>query len=243
MLSGAIVVAAYVALAAWSASISPLARLPLLDGLGPAQPYRWVNPPPDLAADNQPPSAGAFELELTADGVRGAVLITSDDQVTAIVPDGAIGAHDDDDAVTLRIDPVDPATLAPVPDDLEVQGNAYVISATYEPSGVEVPRFEQPIDVILLYPVTPDVHVATHEMLRERTNGWRRLRTTDSPAQQQAEALVSGPGHVVVAGTPGPVPNAPTDAGGGMNPVAVGLAVAAVCVALVGIGFLVRGRR
>ena len=63
--AGAVVVVAYVALAAWSGSLSPLSRGPLLDGIGPPQAYNWVNPPPDLAPQNLPPSPGVFTCRST----------------------------------------------------------------------------------------------------------------------------------------------------------------------------------
>ena len=48
--------------------LSSLAKGPLLDGIGPPQPYRWVNPPPDLAATNQPPWSGVFHVPLKVGG-------------------------------------------------------------------------------------------------------------------------------------------------------------------------------
>ena len=63
---GLAAVTAYVGLASWSGALSPLARGPLLDGTGPPQAYRWVNPPPDLAATNIEPSSLRKRLPLTA---------------------------------------------------------------------------------------------------------------------------------------------------------------------------------
>ena len=50
LLAGVGIVLLYLAGAAVSGRASILARRPLLDGLAPPTPYRWVNPPPDLAA-------------------------------------------------------------------------------------------------------------------------------------------------------------------------------------------------
>ena len=50
LLAGVGIVTLYLAGAAVSGRASILARRPLLDGLAPPTPYRWVNPPPDLAA-------------------------------------------------------------------------------------------------------------------------------------------------------------------------------------------------
>ena len=53
--AGIAVTAVYAASAMLSGHLSPLARRPLLDGLAPATPYRWVEPPPELAATNLEP--------------------------------------------------------------------------------------------------------------------------------------------------------------------------------------------
>jgi hypothetical protein len=242
--SGLALVAVWAGLAAWSGHLSPLARLPLLDGLGPAAPYRWVDPPPELAADNQPPSAGEFTLDLDADGVRGQVLITSDNQVTVIVADGAIGPREGEQSVTLSVEPLDPATLPAPGGGLATFGNAYGLSAAYEPSGAPVKELDGEIDLILLYPVTPNVHATTHTMLRSATSAsWKDLESTDSAAQQQVQARIPGLGTFVVAGVPAPSPVAPAEGGGGSNTTAVVLLVLAGCTLLVGIGFLLRSRR
>ena len=243
--SGLALVVVWSVLAAWSGHLSPLARLPLLDGLGPAAPYRWVSPPPDLAADNQPPSSGEFTLELGDKGVRGQVLITSDNQVTVIVADGAIAPREGETGVRLTVEPLDPGALPAPGGGLVTFGNAYALRASYEPSGTPVKELSGEIDLILLYPVTPDVHAATHELLRSATGtSWRALESTDSVAQQQAQARIPGLGTFVVAGVPAPSPIAPVETGGGgTNTTAIVLLVLAGCVLLVGIGFLLRSRR
>jgi len=243
--SGLAFVVVWGALAAWSGRLSPLARLPLLDGLGPAAPYRWVDPPPDLAADNQPPSAGEFTLALDPDGVRGQVVFTSDNQVTVIIADGAIGPRAGEQSVKLSVEPVDPASLPTPGGELVTFGNAYAVSASYEPSGAAVKKLNGEVDLILLYPVTPNVHAATHTMLRSATGaGWTDLESTDSAAQQQVQARIAGFGTYVVAGVPAPSPVAPADGGGGgTNTTALVLLVLSGCALLVGIGFLLRSRR
>ena len=70
LLAGVGIVVLYLAGAAVSGRASILARRPLLDGLAPPTPYRWVSPPPDLAASNKPPASTRFTVELTANGSR-----------------------------------------------------------------------------------------------------------------------------------------------------------------------------
>ena len=48
------------------AGVAPL--LPVFDGLAPATPYRWVAPPPEFRAANQPPQSAAAAIALTAQG-------------------------------------------------------------------------------------------------------------------------------------------------------------------------------
>lgn len=243
LVAGIAVIAAYAALAAWSGSLSPLARGPLLDGLGPVN-YRWVSPPPELAATNQEPSSGVFDLPLTEEGVGTQVVFTSDSQVTVVIDDGSVGPAPKQRSVGLLVEPVDPAQLAPPGGDLAVFGNAVRLSATYRPSRDPVRDLDRPIQVILVYPATSTLHANTHEMLFSRDGeAWEALETTDSPGQQQAEAQVPGLGYVMIAGVPAPASPSPAGAGsGGTPPVAVALLVAAGVVFLIGIGLLIRGR-
>ncbi len=129
LVSGLIVVGAYAAMAAWSGSLSPLARGPLLDGVAPVN-YRWVSPPPELESTNQAPSSGRFELPLREGTVGTQVLFTDDSQVTMVVDEGSIGAPASQRSARLVVEPVDPAELAPPGGDLAFFGNAYQVSAT-----------------------------------------------------------------------------------------------------------------
>ena len=54
--AGLAVVIVYAATAILSGHLSPLSSGPLLDGLAPPTAYRWVEPPPELAATNQKPT-------------------------------------------------------------------------------------------------------------------------------------------------------------------------------------------
>jgi hypothetical protein len=241
--AGLAIVLAYLGLAAWSGALSPLARSPLLDGLGPLN-YRWVSPPPELASTNQPPSSGRFDLPLGEDGVGTQVVFTSDSQVTIVVDDGSIGPARGEDSAQLLVDPIDPAGLAPPPGDLVAFGNAYSIAATYRPSRDEVRGLDRPIQAILLYPATSTLHATSHDMLFSADGeAWETLETVDSPGQQQAQADVPDLGYVMVAGVPAPPSPSPAAAGSGGTPsLAVALLVAAGVVLLIGVGLLIRGR-
>jgi hypothetical protein len=244
LIAGLAVVAAYAALAAWSGSLTPLARGPLLDGVFPTD-YRWVAPPPELEATNQPPSSGRFRLPLGRQGVGTQVVFTSDSQVTVVIDEGSIGPAPRQRAAELLVEPVDPADLAPPGGDLVPFGNAYSFDARFRPSGDPVPDLERPIQVILVYPATSTLHATSHDiMFSPDGQTWEALETTDSPAQQQAQADVPGLGFVMVAGVPVPFTPAPGGGGGsgGTPPLAIALLVAAGVVLLIGVGLLIRSR-
>jgi hypothetical protein len=243
---GLVVVAAYAMLAMISGRLSPLARGPLLDSLLPAQAYRWVNPPPDLAATNVKPSNGVFTLTLDAHGVRPQVLVTSDNQATINVPAGAIAAHSGDRSVEVTVTPVDPGTLVPPGDGLSSFGNAYRIEAAYRPSGTKVHHLDRPIDIVLLYPVTLNLQ-STHHAIYSSIDGqtWTLRSGSDSLATQQTEGAIPDLGFAQVAGELSS--HSPTPAqGSGSNSsrtLAIGFIVGAICLLLVGVGLLLRTRR
>ncbi|MFN8234036.1 MAG: hypothetical protein U0V56_11420 [Actinomycetota bacterium] len=243
--SGAAAVLAYVALAIASAELSPLARGPMLDGLGPLAPYRWVTPPPELAATNQPPSSGRFDVTLGPAGSEAATFVLSDNQATFILPDGAFPTSPGQVQVRLRVDPVDPATLGAAPDGLTVFGNAYRLRATYVPDGRPVEGLLAPIDTFLVYPVTAELQSPNHRLATsEDGRTWTVQEGTDSHALQQAEGPVPTLGYVQVVGELGaPSPSvAPGGGNGSSRTIALGLLVAAVCVGLVGAGLILRSR-
>jgi hypothetical protein len=244
--AGIAIVAIYLVLAAVSGRLSPLARRPLLDGLGPLQAYRWVSPPPDLAPTNVTPSPLTFSLPLTAEGAQGGTHPSGDGQITVIVPNGSIGPHGADTSVRFDVTPVDPATLQKLGDDLAPFGNAYRMKATYLPSKTPVRGLAGTLDVVLIYPITVTLHTATHEIVSSPDGKrWTVRKGNDFVATQQVESVVPELGYVVVAGVPGPAPVSvtPVPSGAGSNAVALGLIVAAGCALLVGLGLVLRNRR
>jgi hypothetical protein len=241
--SGLLVVVAYLALAVWSGRISPLARGPLLDGLGPPAPYRWVTPPPELAATNQPPSRGRFDVPLGDGGSEARTFVLSDNQVTLILPEGVFAAKAAQIQVRLRVDPVDPATLGPPPAGQTLFGNAYRLSARYVPSGEPVEGLRAPIDAYLVYPVTATLVSANHRMATSPDGAaWTIQEGTDAHALQQVEGLVPDLGYTVVVGVLGSLTPSASGEAGGSRTLAIGLLVAAACVGLVGVGLLLRSR-
>ncbi len=204
IVAGLVFVTVYAALAALSGHLSPLAKGPLLDGIGPPQPYRWVNPPPDLAATNQPPSSGVFHVPLDPNGSRPEVFVTSDNQITIVVPQGAFPLKAGQIEIVLKVTPLDPATLA------SPGANADASSATpiacrprINPPAHRV-DLKLPLDAILLYPVTANLHASVHTLYTSPDGKtWTAQEGSDSLAQQQAEGPMPALGYVMVAGEPG----------------------------------------
>ena len=237
---GVAAAAAWIILAAIAASLSPLARRPLLDGFITGAEYRWVVPPPELEATNLPPSGAGFELALSDGESEADVVITPDNQVTLVATTGMVA---DPRARTLRLDatPEAPSASETLPGELEPFGNVIRIDAETTPGGA-VEGFDQTMTVVLVYPATPNLHATEHEMLWSADGEtWTRLETTDSPGAQQVQAEIDAPGYVVAAGIP-TAPPAPSDRGGTQNALSTILLVVAGGSLLIGIGLLVRAR-
>jgi hypothetical protein len=235
LLAGVGVVALYLAGAAVSGRASILARRPLLDGLAPPTPYRWVTPPPDLAASNKPPASTRFTVELTATGSRLGAFSTSDGQINLVLSEGAVPARSGQTGVEVAVDPVDPTTLGPAPSGLVVAGNAYRIQASYQPSGDKVEALGGQSSVGLVYPLlaTAVADPAGHQVLSSADGrAWEALASTDTPGTHQVSARLSRTGYVQV----GVTPSAGGSGGDSRNRIlllASGVAVVIVLAALV----------
>jgi hypothetical protein len=235
LLAGVGIVVLYLAGAVLSGRASILARRPLLDGLAPPTPYRWVNPPPGLAAGNRRPASARFTVELTANGSRLGAFSTGDGQVNLVLSEGAVAAQPGQTGVQVAVDPVDPATLGPAPLGLVVAGNAYRIQASYRPSGRKVETIGGQSSVGLVYPLLaaaladPSGHVVLSSA-DGRT--WTQLASTDTPGTHQVSAQLTRTGYVQVG-------VALAEGGSGSDPrnrillLGTGVAVAIVAAALV----------
>jgi hypothetical protein len=231
----------YLAGAALSGRASLLARRPLLDGLAPPVPYRWVKPPPDLAASNKAPASLRVSVELTATGSRLGAFSTSDGQLNLVLSEGAVPASQGQTSVAVSIDPVDPATLGPAPSGLIVAGNAYRIQASYRPSGGKVTALGGRSSVGLVYPLlaTAVADPSGHLVLASADGrSWQRLRSTDTPGTHQVSAELDTTGYVAAA-----VPPAGAGDGGGGNGRGRVLLLASAVAALLVLAALLARRR
>jgi hypothetical protein len=203
----------YLVGAALSGRASLVTRRPLLDGLAPPVPYRWVKPPPDLAASNKPPASLRTSVKLTATGSQLGAFSTGDGQVNLVLSEGAVPASPGQTSVAVSIDPVDPAALGQAPPGLIAAGNAYRIQASYRPSGARIDTLGGRSSVGLIYPLlaTAVANPSGHLVLASADGrSWQRLRSTDTPGIHQVSAALGTTGYVMVA-----VPPAGTGGGGG----------------------------
>ena len=243
---GIVVVAVYVASAALAGHLSLLARGPLLDDSAPLQPYRWVNPPPELAPTNVAPSSATADLPLGPKGNQTLNLVTSDSQMILVLSAGVIPPHGADTKARVDITPIDPATLSPIDHGLSAFGNAYRVTGTYLPSKTRgdqaegharrrpgLSRHRQP-----LRPPTPDRSSADRQGLDLAEE--HRLFS-----MQQVEAQPPGMGYVLVGGVKGPNPISPSPVSttGASSPLAISLMVGAAAALLVGFALVLRNSR
>jgi hypothetical protein len=235
LLVGVGIVGLYLGGAAVSGRASILARRPLLDGLAPPTPYRWVKPPPELAAGNKPPASARFTVQLTAGGSRLGAFSTGDGQVNLVLSEGAVPPRAGQTGVEVTVDPVDPATLGPVPSGLVGAGNAYRVQVAYRPSGRKVETLAGQSSVALVYPLltTAVANASGHQVLSSADGRtWEPQQSTDTPGSHQVSARLARTGYLQVG-------VAPSAGGSGSDPrnrillAASGMAVLIVVAALV----------
>ena len=170
---------------------------PLYDGLAPPAPYRYVKPPADLADANERPLPGKSKLELGEKGSMARTVGTADGQMLVVFADGAVAPREGESEVAVDIDPIDPTPLPEGPPGLRVDGNAYVVAASYLKSGARV-EIREPVTVVLRYPIH-----ATHVLIRQG-RGWRKLETESAGASLQLFAQTASLGTFAAAGAPAP---------------------------------------
>jgi len=237
--AGLAIALVYAVSALWSGHLSPLARRPLLDGLAPPTAYRWVRPPPELAATNQKPTPGTFTVELGNDGSKTAVVTTDDAQVTVILPAGSFASAEGQRSVEVTVEPLAGAIAHP-DEPLHVVGNAYLLDATYRPSGDEA-KLESLATVVLVYPLLANDH-GSHSIIWSRTGDrWKALETDDLPSIQQAGGDIRELGYVSVAGQPASPTGGTGTSGSGSSAATIAIVAGLVVLAVVAAVLLRRG--
>lgn len=196
-LAGLVIVVVYLAtVSATIASRNDHVR-PLYDGFAGPSPYEYVDPPAWFAPQNVKPTAMSKRIALGADGSAAAGIATPDGQFVINLGRGAIAPFKDATAISVRITPVDPHELAPVPGDgLRAAGNAYHLEITYEPGGRAITRFAKPGTMFMELP-----ELAQHEFLSNDGHRWSSIPAQLLlPHQRSMTATLRVPGYYL-AGT------------------------------------------
>jgi hypothetical protein len=239
--AGLAVVLVYAATAILSGHLSPPSRGPLLDGLAPPTAYRWVEPPPELAATNQEPTPGTFTLKLGNGGSKTAVFTTDDAQVTVILPEGSFADAEGQRTVEVTVEALAGATAHP-DDPLRVVGNVYLVEATYQPSG-DAAKLANPANVVLVYPLLANDHGSHAIVWSGSGQRWEALDTDDLPSIQQAGADIDELGYLSVAGHPASPTAGSGTFGGGSSVATIAIVAGLIVLAVVAAVLLRRGSR
>jgi hypothetical protein len=227
---------AYLAGLAASGWLSPWDRRPLLDGLAPPSPYRWVRPPPALAQGNERPASGRFRLRLHPDGSEVGAFGTDDAQVDLVLFQRAFGPSPGQTQVEVDVDPLDPATLARPPAGLLADGNAYRVRARYLPSGRTITALAGRISAGLVYPpltgagTSSAVHRPRTLLWSRDGRAWQRLPASDAPTRLNVTGQLPAPGYLLVAVPAAPPAQGATRSRRSLPAIAVAVALALVLV-------------
>ncbi len=171
----------------------------LFDGQIPPLPYRWVRPPANLAAANQPPLPGEGDVPLTATGSEARSVPTGDGQAIVIFAKDGVAPREGESSLRVKVTPLDPATPPPAPPGRRIDGNAYRIDAVYAASG-QPAVLRKPITVDLRYPIHAE------EMLRLSGSEWKILPTTRFDPSLTLVAFSDQLGTFVMVGPAGTRP-------------------------------------
>lgn len=148
---------------------------PVYDGIiVPPEPYRWVAPPPNLAAGNKPPQSGETTLPIQNGQVSGGGVQTDDNQVIIYFGPGAFKAPPGATSVKCSIVP-DQNPPAPAA-GTEIRGNVYQVMCVGEPGGVRV-TIASTYHLTMRFPDGPFTEIQFYD-----GRIWHSLTTLRAPA-------------------------------------------------------------
>jgi hypothetical protein len=212
VVAGLTIASAYVAGAILTTQIgNPFERAPLLDGFTAPAPYRWVRPPPALAAGNQKPDSAIEKTGMTTTGSTAFVPGTQDAQVTVVMPPNAAPPAPGQLSLQVSIEPLAGGAAGPPPAGFVITGNVYRITAAYLPSRQAVTNLQHPAQLNLFYPAEPNGDIFQHVLLASADGKtWTRDPSVDLSGQQMVEAdAVSQFGYFAAARSKGSVGKPP----------------------------------
>jgi hypothetical protein len=149
---GLVVVGAYLAVLALTVGVRSDHVRPLYDGFAPPSSYRWVDPPSFFSGGNVAPEPVATTIRLGENGSAAAGVATPDGQFVINLGRGAVAPRSGATRVAIRITPLAPTTLGPIPGGPRPNGNAYRVRMTYEPRGGAVTRLARAGSLVLEIP-------------------------------------------------------------------------------------------
>lgn len=202
------------------------------DGLAP-QPYRYVSPPPGHVNPG-PPTSAKQSVSFVERVSKDTQVYTADLQAQVLFGSGALPADDLGDAIVVTIVPEAPPKLA----GLVVDGNAYIITATYS-NGQPVP--EPWPKASALYLVFPSGNLPAGLYRLENGQATEVSKTVDFPTLTVQGQIDRG-GTYAAAGS-GAAASGATPAG--LGRIAIFGVIVVVGLLLIGFGLLLilRSRR
>ena len=235
---GAVAAGVYLVVLAASVGGGLLPALPLYDGSAPPPPYRYVDPPQNLAQGNQPALDGTATVKFTKGKSDAASAGTQDGQAFITFPQAAVAPSGKEKSFRVTIEPLAPSDLAPAPTGRLLDGNAYRFEAEYATSGDPV-ELEADVNVVLRYPV----HADRVARLDEEAGEWVEVSTIPAPAGMQVFADTDEMGTFVATAPINQASPRPDEPRGGSTGWMIGLGAGALVV-MAATAFLVirRGR-
>jgi hypothetical protein len=153
---GLTLVAIYVAALGVTVALRTDQVRPLYDGFAPPASYRFVDPPPFFTPGNVEPAPTSESIALGTAGSAPAGIATPDGQFVISLGRGALPDARGASTVEVRVTPIAPAKLGPVPDGLRANGNAYRVEMSYQPRGGTVTTLEKPGSLLMEIPEIGD---------------------------------------------------------------------------------------
>ena len=127
--------------------------LPMFEGYGGSSPYHWVKPPAAFAAGNVRPKPNDTDIPMASTGSQQSGAQSEDAQLILNLAPNAVPPHPPDSTLRVHIEPIDPATLGPVPREFRPNGNAYRVTFAYEPSGTPATTITATGNILLNLPL------------------------------------------------------------------------------------------
>ncbi len=200
---GVVLLGAYLVVLAVTVGLRSDHVRPLYDGFAPPPPYQWVDPPSFFASGNVTPESVTATVALSRDGSVPAGIATPDGQFALNLGRGAIAPSSGASSVTVKITPVAPDDLGPLParSGLRPNGNAYLVSMRYE-NGKAVTRTEAGSSTIVVEipEIGTGLFAAPHDS-GPRGHAWSEVEATAVPPRELSlTASFERPGYYL-AGT------------------------------------------